>query len=465
MSEENNGKKGKEEKKLNFHRAREYQGQGIAAFLVMAAALVLYFLLLRIQVFASALGAILHALSPALFGFIFAFILTPAVRFFEKYILKGLRRISKKTAKEEALKRRARKLSVFITLIFLLSIIAALLIEIIPEFIRSISNLATQLPMYFNSFMSYVRRVLENNPALSELVTPYIESATKHVEQYLANYLSSVLTMVYDWLSSGVMAAFRLVYNVFIGIIISIYLLCDTSYYLGICKKICFAVLSPKSAATMMKTMHKANHIYSSAILGKILDSTIIGLLCFIGTSILSLFFPTLGEYVALVSLIVGITNVIPFFGPYIGGVPCTLLIMCINPLHGVIFGVFLIVLQQFDCNFLDPHVVGVQVGLRPLFVLTACLLGAGLFGLPGMLVAVPTFAMIYSLLKSYFEVRLEAKSLPTETESYIGVMRTYFDANHQGNAGKKEAETAAVLSEGPENRKNEQESGIAGRD
>lgn len=427
MSEEKKNETPRDEKKLNFHRAREYQGQGIAAFLVMAAALVLYFLLLRIKVFATVIGAILHALSPAFFGFAFAFILTPAVRFFEKHFYRGLVKISKKKNPDK-LKKRARKFAILITLVILIGVIVALLVKIIPEFIRSISNLATQLPTYFSSLMTYIKGILQRNPAVAEALTPYLESASEHIEAFLSDYLSSIVSMAYSWVSSGIMAVFRLLYNVFIGIIISIYLLSDTSYYLGICKKICFAVLAPKRAVVVIKTMHKANHIYSSAIMGKILDSTIIGLLCFIGTSILSLFFPTLGEYVALVSLVVGMTNVIPFFGPYIGGIPCTLLIMCINPLHGLIFGVFLIVLQQFDCNFLDPHVVGGQVGLKPLFVLTACLLGAGLFGMGGMLVAVPTFAFIYSLLKSYFEVRLEAKSLPIETKNYVGVVRAYYD-------------------------------------
>ncbi len=438
MSEEKKKETPREEKRWNFHRAREYQGQGIAAFLVIAAAVALYFLLLRIEVFATAVGAILHALSPAFFGFAFAFILTPAVRFFEKHIYRGLNKISKKKNAEK-LKKRARKLSVLITLVILIGIIVALLVEIIPEFIRSISNLATQLPTYFGNLTSYIEGILKKNQTLSDALTPYLENASEYVEAFLSDYLTSGVSMAYGWLSSGVMAAFRLLYNVFVGMIIAIYLLSDTAYYLGICKKVCFAVLAPKRAATVMKTMHKANRIYSSAIMGKIVDSTIIGLLCFIGASILSLFFPTIGEYVALVSLIVGITNVIPFFGPYIGGIPCTLLIMCINPVHGLIFGAFLIVLQQFDCNFLDPHVVGVQVGLRPLFVLTACLLGAGLFGIGGMLVAVPTFAFVYSLLKSYFEVRLESKSLPVETDNYIGVMRTYYDENN----GKMKIETA----------------------
>lgn len=417
-----------EKRGLNLHRVREFQGQAIAAFLVIGAAVLLYFLLLRISVLADILGAVLHALSPVVFGCAFAFVLTPAVRFFERQFHRLLKKLVKKNKKQRDLKKIARRLSVFFTLIVVVGVIISLLFAIIPEFLDSISTLAKDLPSYANSLLDYAKGLLENHKELSKVLTPYLENLTKHIEGQLSNYLSSIVATAYDWLTTGVMVVFRLLYNVLIGLIISVYLLSDTEYYLGVCKKMAFAVLPQKKAAVLLKTMHKANRIYSSAILGKILDSTIIGLLCFIGTSILSLFFPTLGEYVVLVSLIVGITNVIPFFGPYIGGVPCTLLIMCINPVHGLIFGFFLIVLQQFDCNYLDPHIVGGQVGLKPLFVLTACLLGGGLFGLVGMLVAVPTFALAYSLLKSYLEVRLEAKKLPVETDNYVGVLRSYFE-------------------------------------
>ncbi len=417
-----------EKRGLNLRRVREFQGQAIAAFLVIGAAVLLYFLLLRISVLANIFGAVMHALSPVVFGCAFAFVLTPAVRFFERQFHRFLKKLVKKNKKQRDLKKIARRLSVFFTLIVVVGVIISLLFAIIPEFLASISTLAKDLPSYANSLLDYAKGLLENHKELSKVVTPYLENLTKHIEGQLSNYLSSIVSTAYDWLTTGVMVVFRLLYNILIGLIISVYLLSDTEYYLGVCKKLAFAVLPQKKAAVLLKTMHKANRIYSSAILGKILDSTIIGLLCFIGTSILSLFFPTLGEYVVLVSLIVGITNVIPFFGPYIGGVPCTLLIMCINPVHGLIFGIFLIVLQQFDCNYLDPHIVGGQVGLKPLFVLTACLLGGGLFGLVGMLVAVPTFALVYSLLKSYLEVRLEAKKLPVETDNYVGVLRSYFE-------------------------------------
>ncbi|MDO4317481.1 MAG: AI-2E family transporter [Lachnospiraceae bacterium] len=415
-------------RKLNFHHVRDFQGQAVAAFLVIGAAVLLYFLLLRIRVLTDILGAVLHALSPAIFGFAFAFVLTPAVRFFERQFHRLLKKLVKKNKKKRNLQKIARRLSVFFTLILVVGIIISLLFAIIPEFLTSISTLANDLPSYANSLLNYAKKLLENHPELSKVVTPYLENLTSYMEKLLSDYLSSIVTAAADWLTTGVMVVFRLLYNVLIGLIIAVYLLSDTEYYLGICKKLAFALLPQRKAAVLLKTMHKANRIYSGAILGKILDSAIIGLLCFIGTSILSIFFPTLGEYVVLVSLIVGITNVIPFFGPYIGGVPCTLLIMCIDPVHGLIFGVFLIVLQQFDCNYLDPHIVGGQVGLKPLFVLCACLLGGGLFGLVGMLLAVPTFALIYSLMKSYFEVRLEAKKLPVDTKEYVGALRSYFD-------------------------------------
>lgn len=415
-------------RKLNFHHVREFQGQAVAAFLVVGAAVLLYFLLLRIRVLTDILGAVLHALSPAVFGFAFAFVLTPAVRFFERQFHRLLKKLVKKNKKKRNLQKIARRLSVFFTLILVVGIIISLLFAIIPEFLTSISTLANDLPSYANSLLNYAKKLLENHPELSKVVTPYLENLTSYMEKLLSDYLSSIVTAAADWLTTGVMVVFRLLYNVLIGLIIAVYLLSDTEYYLGICKKLAFALLPQRKAAVLLKTMHKANRIYSGAILGKILDSAIIGLLCFIGTSILSIFFPTLGEYVVLVSLIVGITNVIPFFGPYIGGVPCTLLIMCIDPVHGLIFGVFLIILQQFDCNYLDPHIVGGQVGLKPLFVLCACLLGGGLFGLVGMLLAVPTFALIYSLMKSYFEVRLEAKKLPVDTREYVGALRSYFD-------------------------------------
>ncbi len=421
-------KTAEESNKFSFRHARDFQGQAIAAFFVIGAALLLYFLLLRIHVVTDILGALMSALSPVVFGFVFAFVLTPAVRFFQKHFLRLLKKIVKKNKKKRNLEKIARRLSVLWVILLVVGVIISLLFAIIPEFLNSVSMLAKNLPNYASSLLVYAERILENHPEISKVVTPYLENLTEYVEDFLSGYLSSILTTAYNWVSTGVVTVFLILYNVLLGLIISVYLLVDTEYYLGLGKKFVFAALPKKKAAVLLRTMHKANRIYSGAILGKILDSVVVGMLCFINTMLLSLFFPTLSEYSFLVSLIVGVTNIIPFFGPYIGGIPSTLLIMCINPLHGLIFAASLVVLQQFDCNFLEPHIVGDKIGLKPLFVLVACLAGGGLFGIVGMLIAEPTFALFYSLLKSYLEIRLEAKQLPVETENYVGALSTYFE-------------------------------------
>lgn len=433
MNQEKNQTEEKKEKKLNFHRAKEYQGQAIAAFLVIAAALLLYFALLRIDMFGKLVSSFLSALAPLIVGCIIAFLLTPIKKFLERMFTKLFQKVCRKKPVNQKLVRR---ISVLISILLALTLVGLLLLAIIPELIRSISTLIGNLPGYGDSLISSVKDLLDRYPEISNTVMPYISQFAKDLESSLTKYLSSFVSAAYDWVSNGLVAAFKLLYNLLIGLIISMYLLGDTEYYLGVCKKVVFAVLPNKTAGAIMKTMHKANTIYSGAILGKIVDSCIIGLLCFIGANILSIFFPTIGEYILLVSIVVGVTNVIPFFGPYIGGVPCTLLIMCIHPLHGLIFGLFLVLLQQFDCNYLDPHIVGGRVGLKPVFVLCACLIGAGMFGIKGMLVAVPTFALIYSLLKSYFEVRLESKQLPTDTKHYAGTMHSYFEGGVAKEAG-----------------------------
>lgn len=411
--------------KKALHSAKEYLPQAIAAFGVIAVSILLFFVLSRFEVVTKAVKAVLSVLAPVIVGFVIAFLLSPVVRFLEKKLYRIGEGYNKKKntltqEKEVRLRRRSRNVSVFISLITSITLVVLLILAIIPELITSIEALVSKLPAYANAGLEAVNGFLSRNEKLSEIVMPYVQNATHFLEDWLSGKLSAIVSTAYTWVTTGMRTIIDVVFNLVIGIIISAYLLGGKEYYLGLCKKLTFAIFRKDHAKTLVQTMHKANIIYSSAILGKIVDSIIIGLLCFIGSTIMGLFFETIAEYTVLVSIVVGVTNVIPFFGPFIGGIPCTVLIMCMNPLHGLIFGAFLVVLQQFDCNYLDPHIVGKSVGLRPLFVLTACLFLGGLGGIPGMLLATPTFALVYSILKAYFEVRLESKNLPKDTKSYI---------------------------------------------
>lgn len=413
--------------KRNLSRVKEYAPQGLVAFMVLAALMLMLFIFLKLPVIGAFIKKLFRTLAPAIAGFIFAFIMSPLVRFLETRFVKFFSgRRKDEPEQSEAMKkirRRARAISILITMLFLLSIITVLLITIIPELVESLTALANNLVGYLNQLKDTIDSYLMKNPRVAEALEPITEkfSDTKKIAGAITKYLNVNMatdTAQFVWASAKTIV--RVLYVWLVGMIVSVYLLASKEYYIGLCKKIFFAILPKRTSKNAIQTLHKANIIYSAAILGKLVDSLIIGILCFIGTTLLGIKFTAIGQYSVLVSVIVGVTNIIPFFGPFLGGIPCAILIFSIKPLHGLVFALFIVALQQFDGNFLDPHIVGKKVGLRPLYVLCACMLGGGLFGVPGLILATPTCALVYYLTKSYLEVRLESKNLPTETSEYV---------------------------------------------
>ena len=413
--------------KRNLSRIKDYAPQGVVAFLVLAALMLLLFCLLNLSIFGNFIKSVFRALGPAVAGFIFAFIMSPLVRFIEtKLVAFAISRNREKENNEEwmaKIRKRARRISILLTLATLLAIITLLLVAIIPELAKSLKDLALNLAKYLEQLQGTIDSYLLRNPRVAEVFDPVVKkfSDTEKLADTITKYFN--IDMAGDtakFVFKSTWTVVRILYIWLVGTIVSVYLLASKEYYIGLCKKLFFAVLPKRTSKNAIQTLHKANIIYSAAILGKLVDFLIIGMLCFIGTLIMGIWFPAIGRYKVLVSVIVGVTNVIPFFGPFLGGIPCSLLIFSIKPLEGLVFALFVVALQQFDGNFLDPHIVGKKVGLRPLYVLCACMLCGGLFGIPGLIVATPTCALVYYLVKSYLEVRLESKNLPTETKEYV---------------------------------------------
>ncbi|MGN0165821.1 MAG: AI-2E family transporter [Lachnospiraceae bacterium] len=426
----------------------KYGEIGVVCFCVVAACLLFYYLLFKFAVVKKGIGIIISVISPIIVGFVFAYILNPIVMFLEEYFMKiyqkhkqavarSGRKKTKQSQKPKKIKpesddnsvctnqnpmlvngrKVARRISILITVVVVVTLVGLLATAVIPAFARSVSSLAEKLPYYYTTVSEAVISFVNKHEWISRQlpdVNKILESF--NIFEILSNYINSLLSTAYNW----VIVAFKIVYNVLIGLIIAIYLLGGKERYIGQAKKITYALMKPEHAKRFVQNMHNTNLIFKSAILGKILDSIIIGCLCFIGMSILGMFgLEAIGNNRVLLSVVIGVTNVIPFFGPYIGGIPSVFLVFCENPVHGLVFAIFVVVLQQFDCNFLDPRVVGNSVGLSPLYVLSFCLIGGGLFGIVGMLVATPTGAVIYGFTKSWIESRLEAKELPVKTADY----------------------------------------------
>ena len=206
-----------------------------------------------------------------------------------------------------------------------------------------------------------------------------------------------------------------LVKDMLIAIIVSVYLLMRKDIFAAQSKKIVYSLFPTRAADLIVQEVRSAYRIMSGFITGKLLDSLIIGVICLVCCNLLQ--FP----YPALISVIIGVTNIIPFFGPFIGAIPCGLLIFLVNPLQAVYFAIFILVLQQFDGNILGPKILGDSTGLASFWVLFSILLFGGLFGFAGMVLGVPVFAMFYSIVSRLVSYGLRARGLPGKTEEYMG--------------------------------------------
>ena len=208
---------------------------------------------------------------------------------------------------------------------------------------------------------------------------------------------------------------YTLVFQLLVGMIAAFYLLMDRERYCAQVKKLCYSLFKPSTCETLIYWARRAHKIFSGFITGKILDSLIIGIICYVCMLLFRI------EYPLLISVIVGFTNIVPFFGPLIGAIPCLVILLLINPLSALWFLIFILILQQLDGNVIGPFIMGDYVGLSPFFIMLAIMVGGGLFGFPGMLLGVPVFALVYAAVKAGTEARLKAQNLPTESAAYEG--------------------------------------------
>ncbi len=222
----------------------------------------------------------------------------------------------------------------------------------------------------------------------------------------------------------GVIEVFGAFFNFLVGIVVSVYLLNSKDLFCAQFKKILYAFVPAKSANEFISTVRRAHKIFGGFVTGKLLDSLIIGMLCFIVMTIFN------WPYAMLISVIIAVTNIIPFFGPFIGGIPSALLILMVEPITSLYFGIFVLILQQFDGNILGPKILGDSTGLSSFWVIFSLLVFGGFFGFVGMAIGVPTFAVFYTLITDKIYNSLEKKKLPTDTQKFEGMEYLSEDTN-----------------------------------
>lgn len=397
----------------HFRWDKKYLYWGITAFSVIACAILFYMALNYLPAIGKALGTLLHILSPFIWGLAITYLLTPLMRSLEKGVFRPLaERLYKKSKKSKG-ERLARNLSVLVSEIVLLALIVALIYLILPQLYSSIETIVSNSNTYINNITTWITKLLEDYPEILNYATSVLGEVNENVFDWAKNTLLPGLGNLLTNVTAGVYYVVMGVYNLIIGVIVSVYILGNIEGFTARAKRLLYSVFSIETAEKIREGIAFTDKTFMGFINGKLLDSAIIGLICYIGCAILNM------PYALLVSVIVGVTNVIPFFGPFIGAVPSAIIILMVDPFKCLIFVVFIIVLQQVDGNIIGPKILGSSIGINGFWVMFSIILGAGLFGFWGMLLGVPVFVVIYTGINILVERKLKASDLPWETADY----------------------------------------------
>lgn len=398
---------------MKYRWDKKYLYWGITLFLVAISAIGFYYLLFHGANISSVLGKIINILMPIIMGFALAFLLTPVLNWVENKILLPLYQKTKTPITPKG-RKRIRTYSIIITMLFVFAVLYLFFLMVIPQLVKSIQSIVLQFPVYVNNLTKWVGNILSDNPDIEVMVMDLLGKYSTKIEEWLNQSVLPQMNEILKTLSLSLIGFLKSLWNLILGIIISIYVLGSKELFTGQSKKIVYALFSRKTANAFIQDVRFAHTTFIGFLGGKIIDSIIIGIICFIGTSIMGT------PYALLVSVIVGVTNIIPFFGPYLGAIPSAILILMVNPMHCLYFVLFILILQQFDGNILGPKILGDSTGLSGFWVIFSITLFGGIFGIFGMFIGVPTFAVIYAAVKAIFNRMLTKKGLDSDTKKYI---------------------------------------------
>ena len=395
-----------------FNWDKKYLYWGVTAFCVIACSILFYMALPYLPVIGTALKSLARILSPFIWGLIITYLLSPLYKgLYQGFFLPLTEKLSGK--KKKGSPKLAKGLSVLLSIIVFLAMITALVYLIIPQLYSSVETIVNNSPGYIDKLSEWSKNTLANYPELRDFVIEKFEEINTNLFTWIRDTILPGLGSFVSNITAGVYYFLRAVYNIVIGIIVSAYLLSNMESASARAKRLCYCVFGVEWAEKIRSAIRFTDRTFMGFINGKLLDSAIIGLICYVVCAILKM------PYALLVSVIIGVTNIIPFFGPLIGAIPSAFIILLVDPLKALIFVIFIIILQQVDGNIIGPKILGSSIGINGFWVMFSIILGAGLFSFWGMLLGVPVFVVIYTGITILVERKLKKRSLPVDPEDY----------------------------------------------
>lgn len=367
---------------------KRYLKIGITGAAILASGILCAFVLFKMPVIISVLKGITEILKPFLYGVVFAYLLAPLCNKIEEKLFQFFPKA----------KAKARRFICFIAIVISLCVAIAviwlIIMMIIPQVWDSVMKIIQMVPQKLIVVNNWIEHMLENQPELQAYFEEFSSQAESNIDSLLNVDTIQKVQSIINSLSVQLFGVLGVVKNIFLGLLISAYLLGSRKLFGAQAGLILHGVFSDKWAKIIEEEIRYTDKMFNGFLVGKIIDSAIIGLLCFAGTSIMGF------EAPAFISVIIGITNIIPFFGPFIGAIPCGLLLLLENPMHCLYFIIFIFVLQQLDGNVIGPKILGNTTGVSSFWVLFAILLFGGMWGVVGMVIGVPLFAVIYDIIR-----------------------------------------------------------------
>ena len=439
--------------KINWNK--KYTTVAVYSLIVIAVAVLFVVFVFKFDSFKQGFSWIGEVAAPVVCGIVIAYIVNPLMMWIEKVFFKKLiddpppekgivlkklestkvgstavvRTIEKHSASMEKRRRRrrttARALSVTIAYVMVIAVIVGVCVAVVPSVANSVVDLADQMPGYIDKLETFLDEFFVNNPEISNLISDGVTEIGSILKK-ISNMIEPVAGDIIGNVSNGVIkfaaGVITWLKNAVIGLIVGIYLLFAKERLLAQCKKMLFAFLKNSTCQRIFYVADKSNAIFKNYVVSNLVDALVVFAVMAIGMVAMGMPYPM------LLAVVCGITNLIPFFGPFIGAIPCGLIILLVDPVKVIWFALFVLILQQVDGNVIKPHLFGESMGLPALWVLVSITIGGGLFGIPGMLLGVPVFAVIYLLFAEFVSNKLKKKKMPEKTGAYSGDTSLFLD-------------------------------------
>lgn len=395
-----------------FKSDKKYLYWGVTAFLVIIACMAFFWIIQRWSGFRGVMADVKATLSPFIMGGAIAYLLTPIVKFFENKLLAKPSQYLFKNSPQRA-PAFARGVAIALALIFLIGIIAALFRLVLPQLYSSIESIVLNASGSIERLVAWARRRLDDYPEFEAWFIEFVGDAGTELTNWAKNILMPQMQNIVASVSIGVVSIVKAIINLFVALVVSVYAMYSREKFVAQGKKMLYSFLSVRHVNRVLIALRYTNRAFMDFVTGRLLDASIVAAICYFGCLAIGI------KDTVLITVLVGVTNVIPFFGPFIGAIPSALIVLMYSPLKCLIFVIFIIVLQQVDGNIICPRILGSRTGLSGFWVLFALLFCYMIFGPIGMIIGVPLFAVVYAAIRSFSAERLKKRGLPTETDVY----------------------------------------------